>query len=139
MDKNIKHAHDLDAEAAAQLNRFKDQLIIMLVKRLGGVVDISIDESNGTGNDILLMESDPIKGFHFEIQKKTKKEKTAIALESWKLSIFKKELENAGFKFEKKAGIIKDTLTLMVETNDLYKLQEVIKAANKKAAKSKMN
>lgn len=69
-DKKMKSQNDLDNETRIQLDRFKDQLLIVLIKRLGGVVDIPIAESNDTGQDILLMESDPVNGFHFEIQKK---------------------------------------------------------------------
>ena len=70
MAKKVKYANDFDPETAEQFNRFKDQLLIVLIKRLGGVVDIPIDESNDTGQDILYMESDPVKGFHFEVGKK---------------------------------------------------------------------
>jgi len=70
MAKKVKYANDFDAETAEQFNRFKDQLLIVLIKRLGGVVDIPIDESNDTGQDMLYMESDPVKGFHFEVGKK---------------------------------------------------------------------
>ena len=70
MSKKIKYAHELDDETTKQFNTFKDQLLIILIKRLGGIVDISIDESNDTGQDMLYMESDPVKGFHFEVGKK---------------------------------------------------------------------
>lgn len=139
MNKKTTNAKDFDIETKEKFNLFKDQLLIVLIKRLGGIIDISIDESNDTGNDILLMESDPVKGFHFEVKKKTKTEKTAIAIESWKLPMFKKELEKSGFEYKKKAGLTSNTLTLMVKTNDLYQLGEAVKRANDKAAKTKMN
>ena len=69
--KKVKYANDFDTETAEQFNKFKDQLLIVLIKRLGGVIDIPLAEADDTGQDMLFMESDPVKGFHFEVAKKS--------------------------------------------------------------------
>lgn len=66
-------------------------------------------------------------------------QKAGIMLDDWKLSIFKKHLDDAGFEYEQSPGITEDTLLLTVETDDLYALSVIVKKANDKAAKSKMN
>lgn len=139
MSENEKETVSLDAEASEQISKFKDQLLIVLIKRLGGKVDIPIKEADDTGRDVLLMTSDPVNGFHFEIEKKSRLAKVAIVIDNWKLPIIKKELENAGFKFKKKPGITKDNVTLIVKTDDIRSLQETMKAAEIKVNNSKMN
>jgi hypothetical protein len=60
----------LDApEHAAMLDDFKDQLLVVLIKRLGGTVDIPVEEVDATGQDLVTFKVvDRI--FHFEARKK---------------------------------------------------------------------
>lgn len=67
------------------------------------------------------------------------KKNIAIAIEIWKLKIFKKHLDKAGFKFKKNPGITSDTLLLTVETTKVAELAEVVKSANTACARQKMN
>lgn len=52
------------------LDDLKDQLLIALIKRLGGTVDIPAEEIDDTGQDLLMMS---LQGrvFHFEVRKKS--------------------------------------------------------------------
>lgn len=60
----------LDApEHAAMLDDFKDQLLVVLIKRLGGTVDIPVEEVDATGQD-LVMFNVVDRVFHFEARKK---------------------------------------------------------------------
>ena len=61
----------------------------------------------------------------------------AIAVDRWKLPIFKEALDKAGFTHKQTAGITKNTATLTVETDDVRTLTAVVKIATVKAAKSK--
>ena len=46
-------------------------LILVLVARLGGAVDVPCAEIDGTGSSVLMMEIDPAsRCFHFELRKK---------------------------------------------------------------------
>jgi len=68
---------------------------------------------------------------------KMKKVKAGIALDSWKLKTFKKVFDDAGYEYTQHEGVTKDTIALIVETDNLVKLQSFVKKANKKAAKYK--
>ncbi len=57
--------------------------------------------------------------------------KAAIAIDSWKLPIFKKMLKAAGYSFDKHPGVTDDTLILTVETDDVQKLTVVVAKANR--------
>jgi hypothetical protein len=59
--------------------------------------------------------------------------KAGIAIDNWKLSIFERRLTNAGFSFKKNGGLTADTMVLTVESNNLERLAEVVKAANGEA------
>jgi hypothetical protein len=48
---------------------FKDQLLIVLVKRLGGNLSIPVAETDDTGGDLLFFSVQD-GAFHFEIRKK---------------------------------------------------------------------
>ena len=65
--------------------------------------------------------------------------KAGIMLDDWKLPIFEKALDEAGFEYEQSPGITEYTLLLTVETDDLHALSEVVKKTNDEAARSKMN
>jgi hypothetical protein len=61
----------------------------------------------------------------------------AVLIDSWKLTIFKKHLDAAGFVFTEGAGVTKDTLTLKVEFDWVARLQPIIEAANAECANVK--
>ena len=63
--------------------------------------------------------------------------KIGIVLDDWKLEIFKEVLSAAGYKYVQVAGVTKNTIGLMIETTNLRKLQNVVRKANNRAAKSK--
>lgn len=54
---------------AAVLDNFKDQLLIVMIKRLGGKVSLPVAEVDDTGGDLLAFNmTDGV--FHFELRKK---------------------------------------------------------------------
>lgn len=63
--------------------------------------------------------------------------KIGVAIDSWKLDIFKKHLLN--FKYDIHPGITKDTLSLIVITDDKECLLRDVTAANKECADFKSN
>ena len=65
--------------------------------------------------------------------------RVGIALDRWKLSIFKKHLDNAGFKYSSGPGISDDTMFLYVITDELPRIQQVVQNANDEAAQTKQN
>ena len=71
MGKGIDLARPGAPEHAEILDNFKDQLLIVLVKRLGGSITIPISEVDDTGSDILSMSLDTEDGFYFEVSKKS--------------------------------------------------------------------
>ena len=71
MGKGIDMARELAPEHAALLDDFKDQLLIVFLKRLGGSIDIPVREVDDTGGDLFAFSVDPVKKeFHFEVRKK---------------------------------------------------------------------
>lgn len=59
-------------EHAALLDDFKDQLLIVFLKRLGGKVTIPVAEADDTGNDLFAFRVDPdTREFHFELRRKS--------------------------------------------------------------------
>jgi hypothetical protein len=71
MGKGIDLAR-LDApEHAAAIDNLKDQLLLVLVDRLGGSVDIPVTEIDAAGGFIMSMSVDPTtRMFHLELQRK---------------------------------------------------------------------
>lgn len=70
MGKGIDLAREDAPEHAAMLDDFKDQLLIILVKRLGGKVSIPVAEADDTGKDLLEMAV--VDGvFEFKVIKKS--------------------------------------------------------------------
>ena len=64
--------------------------------------------------------------------------KAAIVIDNWKLPIFERHLEEAGYFYTQGNGLTEDTLNLYVLTNDdPRKLEVVVRAANDEAARSK--
>lgn len=60
--------------------------------------------------------------------------RAGIAIDSWKLSIFERHLTDAGFAYEKGAGLAPDTLMLYVQTASIEALEPVVRAAIDEAA-----
>lgn len=52
--------------------------------------------------------------------------KAGIALDDWKLPVFRKRLTEAGFTYTDAGGLTHDTTVLTVETDDLLALKKVI-------------
>lgn len=65
--------------------------------------------------------------------------KAGIAIDDWKLPIFDRHLTTSGYSYEKHPGLIEDTLTLTVETDDVKALEKVVRAANAESAARKGN
>jgi hypothetical protein len=61
--------------------------------------------------------------------------RAGIAIDEWKLPIFKRHLLDAEFEYTQTCGPAPDTLMLYVETTDLNRLARVVKAANSEAAR----
>lgn len=61
-----------------------------------------------------------------------------VAIDKWKLSIFKKHLDEAGFKYTEHPGVTKDTLLLKVETVSAGALQPTIEKAQLACRRSRM-
>ena len=72
MGKGIDLARDMGAGLHADvLDNFKDQLLIVFLKRLGGKASIPVAEVDDTAQDNLAFRIDEKKVFHFEIRKKS--------------------------------------------------------------------
>ena len=71
MGKGIDLARADAPEHAAVLDDFKDQLLIVLLKRLGGTVHIPVAEADDTGGDLVEfnIDGDPLQ-FNFFVRKK---------------------------------------------------------------------
>lgn len=63
--------------------------------------------------------------------------KAGIAIDGWKLPIFQRHLDAAGYQFEQHPGVTADTLTLTVITDSAADLEVVVRAANTEAAETK--
>lgn len=70
MGKGIDAARALAPEHAAVLDDFKDQLLIVFLKRLGGEVSIPLAEMDDTGMDLLSF-SIRDGAFHFQHTRKS--------------------------------------------------------------------
>ena len=57
-----------------------------------------------------------------------------IAIDPWKLTIFKRRLDEAGFKYETHLSVA-DSVLLKVVTADKEGLRDVVQAANTEAAR----
>lgn len=69
MGKGIDMARADAPEHAAIMDDFKDQLLIVLFKRLGGKVSIPVAEVDDTGRDTLSFNIID-RTFHFQVGKK---------------------------------------------------------------------
>jgi len=71
MGQGIDAARDIAPEHAQAIDNMKDQLLIVLFKRLGGKVKLPIDEVDDTGGYMLLFSVDQKKRtLNFEVTKK---------------------------------------------------------------------
>lgn len=61
----------------------------------------------------------------------------AVVIDDWKLPIFKKILDKAGFAYSQFDGPPENCITLKVQTDSVARLKPFIEKANAKAAKSK--
>lgn len=70
MAKGIELAREHAPLHAEVMEHFKEQLLIVFLKRLGGKVSIPITEVDDTGGDLLAVA---VRNgvFHFEIQRKS--------------------------------------------------------------------
>jgi hypothetical protein len=59
----------------------------------------------------------------------------AIVIDSYKLPIFKKHLDTAGYSYTEYPGITENTMLLKVKFDWAINLKPVIEAANKEATK----
>lgn len=69
MGKGIDMARSDAPVHAAILDDFKDQLMLVLLQRLGGTVSIPVSEVDATGGLICMMSVEDGE-FHFELRKK---------------------------------------------------------------------
>ena len=60
-----------------------------------------------------------------------------IALDDWKLPIFKKHLDAAGYKYDEPMGFTEGTLVLKVHYEWVHELQAIIEAAQHECAENK--
>jgi hypothetical protein len=60
-----------------------------------------------------------------------------VVLDAWKLPIFKKHLDAAGYKYEVRGELTKDVLMLAVSYEWVAKLKPIIESANKECANAK--
>ena len=65
--------------------------------------------------------------------------KAAVIIDKWKLAIFKRHLEKAGYTYTELAGVTNDTLTLQVHYEWVVNLKPVIEAANRECSNAKLN
>lgn len=56
--------------------------------------------------------------------------RAGIAIDTWKLPIFKRHLKEAGYEYEFGERITSNTRMLYVETDDIKALHKVVWAAN---------
>jgi hypothetical protein len=57
--------------------------------------------------------------------------KAAIIIDSWKLPMFKRNLDKAGYAFTQADGLTPDTLILSVETTNINGLNDLVIKAQK--------
>ena len=70
MAKGIDLAKDLSPQHAEMMEAMVEQLVIVLLKRLGGDIVIPLVEMDDTGGDLLSFSIDGCKNFHFIVVRK---------------------------------------------------------------------
>lgn len=63
--------------------------------------------------------------------------KAGIALDDWKLPVFRKRLEAAGYEYHDAGGLTANTTVLTVETSDILRLKRVIEECQAECRKMK--
>jgi hypothetical protein len=63
--------------------------------------------------------------------------KAGVAIDNWKLPIFKKHLDAAGYKYEEPVPFVDGTLILKVQYEWVHKLKSILEAAQKECAEMK--
>ena len=63
--------------------------------------------------------------------------KAAVVLDDWKLPIFKKHLDAAGYRYEEPVGFTDGTLILKVYYEWVHELKPIIEAAQRECAERK--
>lgn len=63
--------------------------------------------------------------------------KAGVVIDAWKLPIFKKHLDEAGYNYQQFNGPTKGVITLQVEYVFVKDVQPIIEAANSECAKEK--
>jgi hypothetical protein len=58
----------------------------------------------------------------------------AVVLDDWKLPVFKRHLDAAGYKYEEPVPFTEGTLTLKVRYEWVHELQPIIEAAQRESA-----
>ena len=71
MGKGIDLARAVAPEHAAVMDDFKDQLLIVFLRRLGGALSIPVSEIDDTGQQILSFAIDERRVFHFQLTRKS--------------------------------------------------------------------
>lgn len=62
--------------------------------------------------------------------------RASIVCDDWKLPVFRRRLQGAGFRYEDAGEFTPNTTALIVETNDLVGLADVVRAANLECKKA---
>lgn len=57
-----------------------------------------------------------------------------VVIDDWKLPVFKKHLDAAGYTYTEHPGVTSDTLTLRVRYKWVAELKPIIEAANKECS-----
>lgn len=70
MGRGLEEARQLAPEHAALIDDAKDQLLIALVRRLGGDVVMPASELDATGGFVLLLEATEHGNLHFTARRK---------------------------------------------------------------------
>ena len=65
--------------------------------------------------------------------------KAGIAVDNWKLPVFRKRLTEAGFHYEDAGAFTCDTTILTVETDDMLALKSVIEKCQAECRKDTTN
>lgn len=63
--------------------------------------------------------------------------KAGIAVDDWKLPVFRKRLDAAGYRYEDGGSLIGETTLLTVETNDMLALKKVLEECQAECRKAK--
>lgn len=60
--------------------------------------------------------------------------KAAVGIDDWKLPIFNRHLDEAGYKYESPRRLVNGALVLIVEYEWVHKLQLIVEAAQRECA-----